>query len=162
MGTAIVKSTRHAKITGDFGEALVLYYLSLSGFECARVDHTGIDLIARPPDSAKPMGISVKTRSRLPGTERTSLNLYKDDFPKIENACLAFGCTPHVGLVFDTPQSIHVYVLALSHLRELVPGGSKVIAWPMSPQKVASYAKDLHIKSIEWRKAENTWWSGAG
>ena len=44
---AFVKSTRHAKITGDFGEAAVLYYLSSSGFECARVDHTGIDLIAR-------------------------------------------------------------------------------------------------------------------
>jgi len=47
----IVKSTRHSKITGDFAEALVLYWLSRSGFECARVDHTGIDLIARNPDT---------------------------------------------------------------------------------------------------------------
>ena len=156
-----MKSTRHSKITGDFGESLILYYLSLSGFECARVDHTGIDLIARLPQSEHPLGISVKTRSRLPGTERTSLNLYKDDFPKVEKACLAFGCVPYVGLVFDTPLSIYVYVLALAHLRELVPGGSKVVAWPMSPQRIASYAKDPNIKSMEWRRAGSTWWEGA-
>ena len=156
-----MKSTRHSKITGDFGESLILYYLSLSGFECARVDHTGIDLIARLPKSEHPLGISVKTRSRLPGTERTSLNLYKADFPKIEKACDAFGCIPYVGLVFDTPQSIHVYVLSLSHLRELVPGGSKVVAWPMSAQRIAAYAHDPEIKSMEWRRAESTWWNGA-
>jgi hypothetical protein len=157
-----MKSTRHSKITGDFGESLVLYYLSLSGFECARVDHTGIDLIARPPQSERPLGISVKTRSRLPGTEATSLNLYKNDFPKIENACSAFGCAPYIGLVFDTPQSIYVYMLTLSHLRQLVPGGSKVVAWPMSPQRIASYANDPNIWSLEWRKADSRWWKDAG
>jgi len=42
----ITKSSRHSKIAGDFGETLVLYWLSKYGFECASVDHTGIDLIA--------------------------------------------------------------------------------------------------------------------
>lgn len=42
----ILKSSRHSKITGDYGEALVLYLLSKYGFECARVDHISIDLIA--------------------------------------------------------------------------------------------------------------------
>jgi len=45
----IVKSSRHSKIAGDFGEYLILYWLSKYGFECARVDYTGIDLIARNP-----------------------------------------------------------------------------------------------------------------
>jgi len=31
----ITKSTRHAKICGNFGEATVLYWLSKYGFECA-------------------------------------------------------------------------------------------------------------------------------
>ncbi len=35
------KSSRHSKITGDFAEHLVLYWLSKYGFECAKVDHTG-------------------------------------------------------------------------------------------------------------------------
>lgn len=71
----IVKSSRHAKIAGDFGESLVLYWLSKSGFECARVDHTGIDLIANDPSSHELMGISVKTRTRVIRTEATSINL---------------------------------------------------------------------------------------
>jgi Holliday junction resolvase-like predicted endonuclease len=61
------KSSRHSKITGDFAEAPVLYWLSKYGFECAKVDHTGIDLIARNPNSNELMGISVKSRSRNTG-----------------------------------------------------------------------------------------------
>jgi hypothetical protein len=59
----ITKSSRHSKIAGDFGEALVLYWLSKHGFECARVDHTGLDLIARNPNTEEVMGISVKSRT---------------------------------------------------------------------------------------------------
>jgi hypothetical protein len=60
----LTKSSRHSKITGDFGESIVLYLLSRHGFECARVDHTGIDLIARRPNSPEVLGIPVKSRSR--------------------------------------------------------------------------------------------------
>jgi hypothetical protein len=153
----IAISTRHAKITGDFGEAAVLYYLSLSGFECARVDHTGIDLIARSAQLSRPFGISVKARSRSPGTENTHLNLYNKDFPKIEAACKAFGCIPYVGLVFDSSDHLRVYVLSLEHLRKLVPGGAKVTAWPMSASRIAAYAKDPAIMSIEWRRIASKW-----
>lgn len=151
------KSTRHAKITGDFGEATILYYLSVSGFECARVDHTGIDLIARSATQARPWGISVKARSRSPGTENTALNLYKKDFPKLEAACEAFGCIPYVGLVFDSSDFLRIYVLPLTRLRDLVPGGDKVSAWPMSASKVAAYAKDPEIMSIEWKRIASRW-----
>ena len=151
------KSTRHAKITGDFGEAAILYYLSVSGFECARVDHTGIDLIARSAKQSRPWGISVKARSRSPGTENTALNLYKKDFPKLEAACAAFGCIPYVGLVFDSSDFLRMYVLPLARLRDLVPGGDKVSAWPMSASKVAAYANDSEIMSIEWRRIASRW-----
>ena len=57
----INKSTRHAKITGDFGEAVVLYWLSKYGFECAPVDHTGIDIIARNLHTNEVMGIAGDT-----------------------------------------------------------------------------------------------------
>ena len=153
----VAKSTRHAKITGDFGEAAILYYLSLSGFECARVDHTGIDLIARSARLSHPFGISVKARSRSPGTEHTHLNLYNRDFPKIEAACKAFGCIPYVGLVFDSSDHLRVYVLSLAHLRELIPGGAKVTAWPMSASRIAAYAEDPAIMSIEWQRIASRW-----
>ena len=52
-----MKSSRHSKIAGDFGEMIVLYYLSRYGFECARIDLTGIDLLARSPKERRPRGI---------------------------------------------------------------------------------------------------------
>jgi Holliday junction resolvase-like predicted endonuclease len=86
----ISKSSRHSKITGDFGEALVLYWLSKHGFECARIDHTGIDLIARNPHTSEVMGISVKGRSRNPGKEDTTVRIAKEDLQKAQEACIAF------------------------------------------------------------------------
>ena len=41
----INKSSRHSKITGDFAEGLVLYWLSKHSFESASVD--GDDYIAK-------------------------------------------------------------------------------------------------------------------
>jgi Holliday junction resolvase-like predicted endonuclease len=79
----INKSTRHSKIAGDFGEMLVLYWLSKYGFECAKVDHTGIDIIARNPHSKEVMGISVKSRTRNAGKEKDVVNLLADDFKKL-------------------------------------------------------------------------------
>src|SRR5215210_5831642 len=103
----ILKSSRHSKITGDFGEALVLYWLSKYGFECARLDHTGIDLIARNPHTQELMGISVKSRSRSAGTERTSLRIPADNFEKINLACSAFSCTPYFAIVIDGGKQLH-------------------------------------------------------
>jgi hypothetical protein len=34
----VIKGPNHSKITGDFAEALVVYWLSKYGFECARID----------------------------------------------------------------------------------------------------------------------------
>ncbi|MEW6067034.1 MAG: hypothetical protein AB1610_01865 [Nitrospirota bacterium] len=52
----ITKSSRHSKITGNFAESLILYWLSKYGFECAKVEHTGIDIIARKPNLNTVMG----------------------------------------------------------------------------------------------------------
>jgi hypothetical protein len=69
MVMKIKKSPRHSKIAGNFGENIVLYWLSKYGFECALVDHTGIDIIARNPHTKKMMGISVKSRTRSKGSK---------------------------------------------------------------------------------------------
>lgn len=86
------KSTRHSKITGDFAERLVLYWLSKHGYECAYVDHTGIDIIAAKKN--KKIGISVKSRSRKEGQENDNVLLEKDRFEKAKKACESFGCEP--------------------------------------------------------------------
>ena len=96
----IAKSTRHAKITGDLGEYLTLYWLSKHGFECARVDHTGIDIIARHPNRDELLGISVKSRSRTSGKETTSILIEGQQFEKVQQACEAFRCAPYFFFVY--------------------------------------------------------------
>ena len=82
FGMELLKNSRHSKITGDFAEGLVLYWLSKYGFECAKIDHTGIDLIARNPHTNELMGISVKSRSRNIGKEANSVTIPNDNFEK--------------------------------------------------------------------------------
>jgi len=153
----LAKSSRHSKITGDFGESIVLYLLSRHGFECARVDHTGIDLIARRPNSREVLGISVKSRSRQAGTENTHLALPHDGFVKAKAACDAFGCTPYFALVIDAGERIRVFLLSLRHLQKLFPGGRKVSAWQMSEPFLRKYYADPRIAIFEFTAHGEKW-----
>ena len=152
------KSSRHSRITGDFGETLVLYLLSKTGFECARVDHTGIDLIARRPDSPEVMGISVKSRSRSEGAEGTSINIQKDDIVKAQAACKAFGCKPYFAMVVDEKGLIRIFLLSVKHLLTLRPGGAKVSSWAMSDKELQRYRDNKNVKWIELGMHEGRWW----
>jgi hypothetical protein len=60
----IAKSTRHSHITGLFAETLVLYWLSRDGFECSRIDHTGIDLLAEQGKNTVHWGMTHKYLER--------------------------------------------------------------------------------------------------
>jgi Holliday junction resolvase-like predicted endonuclease len=152
------KSSRHAKITGDFGEALVLYWLSRSGFECARVDHTGIDLIAKRPRSDERLGISVKTRSRLPGKEAESVNIGRpEDLVKVEAACCAFQCVPYFAIVVDAAQRISVFLVSKAHLDRLYPGRSGMISWSMTPGWLTKYLTDPQIESLGFSINSELW-----
>ncbi len=152
------KSSRHAKITGDFGEALVLYWLSRSGFECARVDHTGIDLIARRPRSDERLGISVKSRSRLPGTEATSVNIGRpEDLAKVAAACNAFQCVTYSAIVVDAAPRMSVFLLSMEHLARLYPARTGFISWSMTPNRVKQYLADSSIQSLHFVIDSEKW-----
>jgi len=153
----MIKSSRHSKITGDFGETLVLYWLSRHGYECARVDHTGIDLIARDRNSTEVLGISVKCRSRATGTEGTHVNLHKSDFEKVRQACDALHCTPYLAIVVDESEHIRTLLLSLSHVLTLCPGGEKVSAWQMSESRLAKYRVDPQIRFFEFQLCGGKW-----
>jgi hypothetical protein len=152
------KSSRHAKITGDFGEALVLYWLSRSGFECARVDHTGIDLIARRPRSDERLGISVKSRSRMPGTEATSVNIgHPKDLAKVAAACSSFQCVPYFAIVVDAAPRMSVFLLSKEHLERLYPDRLGLISWSMTPNRVKQYFADSSIRTLEFFVESANW-----
>jgi Holliday junction resolvase-like predicted endonuclease len=152
----IIKSTRHAKIAGDFGEMLVLYWLSKSGFECARVDHTGIDLIAAKPNQR--LGISVKSRTRLPGTEKSNVNLYKSHFSKIDQACRVFDCQPYLAIVIEAGETISVFIMPTSRARDHCTTTDAGLYWQMSPIFLNKYASDEEVMRFDLQIKHGRWW----
>jgi Holliday junction resolvase-like predicted endonuclease len=154
----ITKSTRHAKITGDFGETLVLYWLSKYGFECARVDHTGIDIIARNPQTGEIMGISVKSRSRTEDTKDDYVSIPNDNFDKAENTCAAFGCVPYFAIVIDAGETIRGFILPMTKLLTLFPKGKLASGWKMTEQYLTYYAADPEIQAFEFQTKTTKWW----
>jgi len=155
----INKSSRHSKITGDFAEGLVLYWLSKHGFESARVDHTGIDLIAKNPHTKELMGISVKSRSRQRGTEKEYVGIPNDNFEKVDNACSAFGCLPYFAIVVDAFDCISVYILSKAKLLELYPKQKTISTWKMGDDYVKAYKNDKDIISFTFKHETINWWN---
>ena len=155
----ISKSSRHSKITGDFAEALVLYWLSKYGIECARVDHVGMDLIARRQSTKRPMGISVKSRSRNPGKEGTYLSIPNDNFQKLQTACDAFGCEPYFAMVVDESDRIDVYVLTAKLLQEIHPQRERVSSWKLSARWRKTYEDHRGIVKFSFASKTDHWFN---
>jgi hypothetical protein len=152
-----MKSSRHSKIAGNFGEALILYWLSKNGFECASVDHTGIDIIARNSITQKLMGISVKTRTRVKGKERESVTIHSDDFTKMDAACEAFGCIPYFAIVVDAEDSIKIFITSKLNFLKLAPK-KKHSYWKMHASALENYSKDEEVMTFELNTKSMRWW----
>ncbi len=160
MKNAVVleKSSRHSKITGDFAERLVLYWLSKYGFECAYVDHTGIDIIARNPCNRELMGISVKSRSRNVGKEEECVSLPKENFEKAKEACRAFGCISYFAIVIDAGREINMFILPTKRLLEYFPIGKTATGWYMTKKHRERYLKDPEIIIVNFKHNILNWW----
>ncbi|GAA4712382.1 hypothetical protein [Brevibacillus fulvus] len=112
------KSSNHAKITGDFAEHLIMYWLSKYGFECVHVTHTGIDLIATRKSTGQRLGISVKSRSRETGQTDYALTIRNpaDEHKKVDAACAYFACEPYFAIVIDQANSIRAYLTSKENI----------------------------------------------
>jgi hypothetical protein len=167
--TAIVKSTRHSRIIGQFGEMLVVNWLSRSGFEVALVDHTGIDVIARDPRLKCRLGISVKSRTRLRGQESSSVSLFsyggKRDEQKRKlmlDACDAFGCIPWLAIYVECENQADLYMTSLKNYDSKYRRKSRTVeTWSMSKDYRRRYEQDpdirhirINLDSAKWFKAK--------
>lgn len=155
----VTKSTRHSKITGDFTENLVLYWLSKYGFECANVDHTGIDIIANNPITKEVMGISVKSRSRNEGKEGQYLSIPNENFEKVDDACKAFNCKPYFAIVIDEKSTISVFILSKEKLLNYFPMRKTVVGWKMTKSWLKKYEEDKEIIKIKFDYKTSDWWN---
>jgi hypothetical protein len=137
---------------------LVLYLLSRDGFECARIDHTGIDLLAKNRPKGELMGISVKSRSRYRGTETAAVSWDLSDFKKAEAACEAFGCKPYYAVVVDSSDWIRVFLLPLETLKAAAKLSGKRVNWRMTRAAIEQYKVVPEIKRVELTWSESHWW----
>ena len=151
----IVKSSRHQKIIGNFGENLICNWLSRSGLEVTIVDHTGMDIIAYNPLTKRRLGITVKSRTRNIGKEETTVNIFsrrkgKDDRQKLIAACEAFSCEPWIGVYVETSRSADVYLTSLNNYdsKYLGKAGKAIDDWKMGSKDRECYEKDHDVKHI--------------
>jgi hypothetical protein len=152
------KSSRHHAIAGRFGENLVLYWLSKYGFECAYIDHTGIDVIAVNKKSKERLGISVKSRTRDAKTAHTTVNIKQADLVKIDKACAAFSCKPYFAIIVDHSSTIQCFIVSKEHLLVLCPPGRRYISWKTTDNAVNRCKIDPKIKWLEFSTHTGCWW----
>jgi hypothetical protein len=163
MHVAIVKSTRHQKIIGSFGELLICNWLSRSGFEVAAVDYTGIDIIAYDAIRRKRLGITVKSRTRTKGTENSSVNIFsyqngKDDRCKTLAACEAFGCEPWIAVYVEATDRADVFLTSLANYDAKYRRTPRAIDdWKMGPKDRERYASDSAVKHVSISFQQGNW-----
>jgi len=157
---SVNKSDRHSKIAGDFFESLVLYLLSKNGFECALVDHTGIDILAKNPNGEY-MGISVKGRTRKDDQKagRVKVDNYADHKKKIEKACEDFGgAKPYLAVVVDAESEFTGMLIPLKYMEDQYMSDTKNLNWSMTKDSIDKYRKDKKIAVFNFSQGECTWW----
>ncbi len=161
----ISKSSRHQKIIGNFGEMLICNWLSRSGFEVTVVDHTGIDVVAYHPPTKKRLGVTVKSRTRNLGKEKTSVKLFsrrkgKDDRKRVAEACKAFGCEPWIGVYVEAADSADLYLTSLEHYDQtyLTKVGKAIDDWKMGDKHKAQYKNDTDVRHIHIAFSAKDWW----
>lgn len=164
MAVDIMKSTRHQKIIGNFGENLICNWLSRSGFEVTIVDHTGIDIVAYHPATQQRLGITVKSRTRTAGKETTSVNVFsnragENDYLKVIEACQAFACEPWLGIYVEATDYADVYLTSVDNYRKnyLIREGRVIDSWKMRPAYQKRYKEDKLVKHIRIEFQYTNW-----
>ena len=161
----IQKSSRHTRIVGHFGEYLVCNWLSRSGFEVSVVEHTGMDVIAYHPPTRRRLGITVKSRTRIEGTETGSVYVFrkkKDDRRKLLDACSAFTCEPWVAVYAECDNRADLFLTSLKNYDEKYStrGKNAVDGWKMTEKFISLYAVDPEVKHVHLDFRAGNWWKG--
>jgi hypothetical protein len=160
----IVKSSRHGKVIGSFGENIICNWLSRSGFEVIIVDHIGLDIIAYNPLTEKRLGITVKSRTRIPRLEEDSVNIFsyqkaKNDRQKLLDACQAFACEPWIAIYVETSKFADIYLTSLNHYDTKYRGKIEraIDDWKMKNKYKEIYQEDVDVKHIRIEFQEVNW-----
>lgn len=117
-----IRSERHNKISGDFGEHFVCYWLSKRNFQPVIIDYTGIDIVAYNNNLSERWGISVKTRTRTKEkNQEDTFNIKLRELPLILQACEFFNAKPYFGIVSDgdIQNQIRIHIISFEDMKRI-------------------------------------------
>ncbi|MBL7120229.1 MAG: hypothetical protein ISS53_06055 [Dehalococcoidia bacterium] len=164
LDVEIIKSKRHAKILGDFGENLVCNWLSRSGLEVQRFDYVGLDIVAHNPSTNERLGITVKSRTRVSGKEQQEVNIFsyqkgKNDRQKLLDACKDFGCQPWISAYVETSEYADLYLTSLENYDNKYGSEKRpaIDTWKIKGKYREQYDKDPNVKHIRFEFHGTNW-----
>jgi hypothetical protein len=155
----IIKSKRHSKYIGLFGETLVCNMLSRSGFEVMLVDHIGIDVVASRSDVGR-IGISVKSRMRQDETNKvSSINLFSSQDSHLTKTCEDFGLTGWIAVYVETDKEADLYLMSLENYKKKYAGNGnlKTLTWKMREKHKQNYRADKDVMHLRIEFSQNNW-----
>lgn len=140
-------SSNHSHITGDFGEHLILYWLSKNGYECVHVNHIGVDILASK--DGKRIGISVKSRSRKEGIANNAITISNplSHIEKVKETCLNFDCEEYFAFIIDQLGTIKVVITPLEVVEENYKFRDQSQDWNI--QKFEKHKKSI-VFELKW------------
>lgn len=125
------------------------------------MDHTGIDVVAYNPKMKRRLGISVKSRARLPRNETESVYIFRktaDDRNKIKKACRAFACEPWVAVYVESTNEADLFLTSLKNYDRKYRTGRDIDSWLMVPKAMRKYAADSEVMHIHIDFRDENWW----
>jgi hypothetical protein len=107
---------------------------------------------------------AVKSRTRKPGTETDSVNLFqgaKDDRRKLLDACEAFGCEPWIGVYAECDARADLFLTSLENYdrRYGTRGENAIDGWKMTEKLVKEYESDPEVRHIRIDFEAGNWWN---
>jgi hypothetical protein len=124
------------------------------------VDHTGIDVLAYNKALDCRLGISVKSRTRLPRSEAESVFLFRRpaDRENLLAACEAFGCVPWLAVYVESESQGDLFLTGLSNYDQKYRTAGASEGWSMTPSQVSKYTTDSEVRHIHIDFKTGNWW----
>lgn len=136
-------------VSGEFGEALLAYYLVKKGLHVIFARTVGFDLLVHDKkgtifNKGTTLAISVKSRK----SKSFSMNLEKD-IEKLGKQCKIWGFKPYFGFV--TPTEAIIFPMSVANI-ERVRTLSGRVSFPLLKQIVSSRIVDFEWGIIETKE----------
>lgn len=107
------------------------------------------------------MGITVKARTRVKGTEESSVTIFANnikDRKKLNDACHAFACYPWIAVYIETSDNADIYITSLNNYDDNYSNPGRVRdEWYMKKAYKAEYANDDKVKHIHIEFESKNW-----